>query len=143
MPRKFEISLRDWIPYIVRCYYEREPFDLLEVTKSIGGNRRDIGDGQEQLDEIKKVFEYLLKQDFISSAGLAKSGYNWGINFQNQAYKIKPKFSHLIESAAQPEATTQQMKDQIVFNIVINNKSSFINIEKIIEKVVELKASLL
>ena len=143
MPRKLEISLRDWVPFIIRCYYEREPFDLFETVKSIGRLRVDIGDAQQQVDEIKKVFEYLVSNGFISPTGPANNAYYWGISFSNQAYKIEPRFSELVGFAMQPQATQDQVQNHIVFNTTVNNKNSFINIEKLIEKIAEFKASIL
>lgn len=131
MARKLEVRIRDWILFIVKSYLTYETLNTLEILKSTGGIRRDIGDAQEQYEEIKSVLDLLVQEMYLKSIQSGK-GFYWGINFENVTYEATQKFIDYIEQI-QMTNTSQSSSDEVQ-KVIVNQKIYNFNLNLAINK---------
>lgn len=131
MARKLEFKIHNWILFIVKSYLAYETLNTLEILKSTGGIRRDIGDPQEQYEEIKSVLDLLAKELYLKPIQSAK-GFYWGINFENVTYEATQKFIDYVEQIQ--ITNTSQLSSGKVQKIIVNQKIYSFNLNLAINK---------
>lgn len=142
MPRQPHAAIRSWMPHIVHCYFDREPFSLLETCQQIGRLLACLATSQDQLTEVIYVFDCLVDQGYLSKQD-GEMVYYWGIQFRNVLYTpVQPKFDELVRQVTEQHPSSEQIKNQVVVNVTINNKVSWLNFEKIFDKLLGIDVKL-
>lgn len=138
MARKLEAGIRDWIPIIVVTFKECEPFDLLNVIKYTGWVRRVIGNGKEQIEEVKSVLDLLVKDKFLNQKESVEVIY-FGEKFVNVEYEALSLFVDLVKSMTQSPTSDNRSN---YTETTINNNNYVFNLNIAIDKLVEINPSM-
>lgn len=138
MQRKLEVALAQWLPAVFACSNECDVIDLLTIHRySVGGSRLLGHEGV--FEEINRVVNFLKQQEYFHVKKGSGSPGRWsGIDFENEAYEITPRFYQLKEAADTSKRTAADRMVQHSTHVNIYN----INLTFSIEKILELNPSL-
>lgn len=137
MKRKFEIGLKQWLPFIAVCIKECEVVDLLSIHKYCGRALVVLGD-EGQFKEITSIVEFL-KQNAYFKVDTQLRQETWhGISFHNESYIVNQKMTDLIDVAFVDARNNQD----ITSNINTETNNYVFNFSFIFEKLIEMNPSL-
>lgn len=140
MARKFEICVKNWLPFIIKSSLEYDMLNTLGILKSSG--RIQVGlTPLEQLNEIKSVLDNLVESRLLFE-GKSLPEHYFGIDFASTTYSVSDDFKKFIEQInINPQDSTVTNAQKL--EIIINQKVYNLNLTLAFEKLIEVKAGLI
>ena len=142
MARKLEVQLKEWTHLVLEAYINYDSLNTIEIVKSSGSPLRILGQ-EEHVKEICNVLDIFVKLNYLIPRNETEVVY-FGTKFKSYEYVPTKEFKQLLNDSQKSENIN--VPNVTVINITNQNntnKTYTFSMNFIVDKIIELKASLL